>query len=475
MKYSPISPLWGMLRRLALTLSVLLLPTLRVLSQDYSSLYSDLPVEIAPPSLPTIPELRMSVLDFGAKGDGVSDDTEAFRQGIKALSKAGGGHLDVPRGVYVISPISLASHLDLHLHRGAVIQLTPDKRMHLDGGKVVPGIRVSKKTDISITGEGTIDGNGHWWRPVKRVKVSDTEWSSFLRMGGTVTQDGSLWYPFGLKDYPDIAPTPEAQEKMRTHLVRFTDCSRVLVSGVTIQNSPKFHLVPQRCTDVVIDAVTVRCPWNAQNGDGIDPSQCRRLLIRGCSVDVGDDGICLKGGVGSEGVKNGPCEDMLIVDNTVYRAHGGFVIGSEFSGGINRIVVKDNTFLGTDVGLRFKSAVGRGGRTSDIFITGTRMVDITGEAISFETTYMDRPAGSPEGGVWKDVEGQFVPDFTDIHISDLVCRGCSTGILVKGTLQTVHGIEVSDACIFYFDKASDIPLGEGMIRLENVRFASVER
>ncbi len=442
-------------------------------AQDYSPLYRDLSIEIAMPELPVIPERRVSVLDFGAKGDGLSDNAASFKKAVKALAKQGGGHLDVPAGVYLTSPFSLSSHIDLHLEKGAVIQLSPDKKDHLEKGKVVPGIRASKQTDISITGEGTIDGNGQLWRAVKRVKVSDTEWAAFRRMGGTVSEDGSLWYPFNLNGFDNIADVAEAQEKLRTHLVRFTDCERVLVSGVTIQNSPKFHLVPQRCTDVTFDGVRVRCPWNAQNGDGIDPMQCRRVLITGCIVDVGDDGICLKGGVGSEGVKNGPCEDFLIVGNTVYRAHGGFVIGSEFSGGINRIVVKDNFFSGTDTGLRFKSAVGRGGRTSNVFITGTRMTDIGGEAIIFETTYLDRPAGSPEEGIWKDIEEQFVPDFTDIHISDLVCRGCRTGILVKGTAQTVHGIEVKDGTILYFGKGSDIPEGEAMVKMENVVFRPI--
>ena len=207
-------------------------------------------------------------------------------------------------------------------------------------------------------------------------------------MGGTTVNNGRLWYPFGLKNFDNIAPTYEEQEKMRTHLIRLTDCQRVLIKGVTVQNSPKFHIVPQRCSHVVIDGVTVRCPWNAQNGDGIDLMQCREVLVTGCTVDVGDDGICLKGGVGAEGVKYGPCEHLLITDNTVFHAHGGFVIGSEFSGGMFDIVVRNNTFSGTDTGLRFKSGAGRGGKTRGIHISDIFMSDIKGEAITFETSEM---------------------------------------------------------------------------------------
>ena len=159
------------------------------------------------------------------------------------------------------------------------------------------------------SGEGILDGNGEWWRAVKRSKVSDIEWKDFLRLGGTVSEDDSLWYPFGLKHFDNAAASPQEQERLRTHLIRFTDCDRVLVSGITIQNSPKFHLVPQRCRNVIIDGVTVRCPWNAQNGDGIDLMQCSDVLVTGCRVDVGDDGICLKGGAGRPESKEVPASE----------------------------------------------------------------------------------------------------------------------------------------------------------------------
>ena len=127
--------------------------------------------------------------------------------------------------------------------------------------------------------------------------------------------------------------------------------------GVTLLNSLNFHIIPTRCRMWSIDGITVKCPWNAQNGDAIDISSCRDVLIVNNVIDAGDDGICMKGGAGAAGVAAGPCENINIQDNTVYHAHGGFVIGSEFSGGMKNIVVRNNTFQGTDTGLRFKSAV----------------------------------------------------------------------------------------------------------------------
>ena len=433
----------------------------------YAAYYRNLPIAMTAPELPVIPDNSLSLTQFGAVPDGMTDNTEAFAKAISTLAKQGGGHLVVPAGIWLTGPIVLKDHIDLHLERNAMILLTPDRAAHLKDGKVVPGISASKRTDISITGEGIIDGNGEWWRGVKRGKVSDTEWNAFRRMGGTVTPKGDLWYPFDLKHFDNIADTYEAQEKMRTHLVRFTDCERILIQGVTLQNSPKFHLVPQRCKDIVIEGITVRCPWNAQNGDGIDVGNCRNVLIVNNTVDVGDDGICMKGGAGLQGLGYGPCENILIEDNTVFHAHGGFVIGSEFSGGMKRIVVRRNTFSGTDTGLRFKSAPERGGKTEDIWISDIYMSEIQGEAVVFETSYADRPVGNDDAVA--AVSQAFLPDFGDIHIDRVTCRDCRIGVKASGTLQMIHDITLKDCLFFYTEEASLVD-DPGMLRLENVRF-----
>ncbi len=456
-----------------LFLSILsLFATSHIWAGDYQSLYQNLPVALVEPTAPVIPDTRVSIIDFGGVGDGITNNTEAFKKAISALSKKGGGHLDVPAGIYVVGLISLKDNIDLHLERNAMIMASPEKKDFLpadkDGAKAVPCISASKRHNISITGEGTIDGNGEWWRAVKRGKVSDEEWKAFQEMGGTVTADGKLWYPFDLKHFGNVADSYERQETMRTHLIRFTDCENVLVKGVTIQNAPKFHLVPQRCKHVIIDDVTVRCPWNAQNGDGIDLMQCQEVLVTRCKVDVGDDGICLKGGVGEEGVKYGPCQNILIVNNTVYHAHGGFVIGSEFSGGMFNIVVCDNTFSGTDKGLRFKSGPGRGGQTRNIYISRIYMSDIITEAVAFETSYTDKPVGS-SGNTGNSVTVDFIPEFSDIHISNVICRDARTAIVARGNINMIHDISLVD-CIFFYttnEKAVDDP---AMLQLSNVKF-----
>ena len=433
---------------------------------DYAAYYKDLPVALEQPAAPVIPALTVSVADFGGVGDGITLNTEAFRKALAQLDKQGGGHLNVPAGIWLTGPISLKSKVDLHLEKGALILFSPDKKEFLDDkGKVKPGITASKRTDISITGEGIIDGNGEWWRAVKRGKVSDVEWKDYKALGGTEADGGKLWYPFGLKHFENIAEDLKAQEKMRTHLIRFTDCERVLVEGVTVQNAPKFHIVPTRCKDVAIIGVTVRCPWNAQNGDGIDLMFSQRVLVAGCTVDVGDDGICLKAGGGAAAMQYMPVKDVLIVDNTVFHAHGGFVIGSEFSAGVQDVVVRRNTFSGTDTGLRFKSAPGRGGKTARIFIEDIVMSDIRDQAVVFETTYVDVPVGR-DGKI--EATQEFLPEFTDIDIRRVTCRDARIGIKARGPLTMIHGIRLSDSVFFCTEQTSDIENPEAL-KLENVR------
>lgn len=469
------------MRKTSLLTLLLSVFALTATAGDYAKFYVNMPVDMPKATPPVIPENTVSLTDFGAIGNGVSLNTEAFSKAISALNKQGGGHLVVPAGIWLTGPISLKDNIDLHLERNAVIMASPDRNLFFkteDGKKTdkcVQLITASKRTNISITGEGTIDGNGIYWRPVKRSKVSDVEWSDFKEMGGTEAEGGKLWYPFNLKHFDNFAATAEKQESLRTHLIRLTDCRNVLVSGVTIQNSPKFHLIPTRCENVIVDGVTIRCPWNAQNGDALDISSCRTVLIVNNTIDAGDDGICMKGGAGQGGVEAGPCRDILIENNKVYHAHGGFVIGSEFSGGMHNIVVRNNLFSGTDTGLRFKSGIGRGGKTSNIFISDIYMTDIKDEAIVFECSYIDRKVGYKEGkgNNVTPAKASFAPEFTDIHIKNVFCRGVKTAVKAYGLkgLKCVYGITVDNSVFFYTKKDKDIdPTAE--LSINNCQFVT---
>lgn len=450
-------------------------------AEDYKKYYQDMPVELRQVTAVAIPENTVTLTDFGGVGDGVTLNTEAFRKAISALTKKGGGRLVVPQGVWLTGPIQLKDNIDLHITRNAIVLFSPDKSLFVDkdgkSSRCDAGIKASKRKNIAITGEGIVDGNGAQWRPVKRGKVSDVEWKRFKEIGGVERGNGQLWYPWDVKaGYPNIAETPEQQEKMRQDLVRLTDCENVLIKGVTFQNSPRFHVHPCNSRNVIIDGVTVRCPWNAQNGDAIDISDCHQVLIVNSVVDAGDDGLCMKSGnMKPTALVNG-CEDILIQDNTVFHAHGGFVIGSESITGMKRIVVRQCQFSGTDTGLRFKSGIGCGGKTEDIFISDIVMNDITDEAIVFQCDYVDRPAGHDEKKETKAVKLEKVPDFTDIDITRVVCRGSKTAIKAKGVegLDCIHDIKISNSTIVYSQKGLDIDENSARLALDNVQVVKDE-
>lgn len=446
---------------------------------DYKQYYSDLPTPVKAVEPVVIPDNSVSLADCGGVGDGVTLNTDAFAKGISQLTKLGGGRLVVPQGIWLTGPIMLKDNIELHLDRGAVIYFSPDKRLYLDKNeqakRVYPCIRASKRRNIAITGEGVIDGNGQQWRPVKRGKMSDVEWKQYLDMGGQVTEKGDLWYPWQLKSgYPDIASDAKKQEGMRNDLLRLEQCENVLLQGVTFQNAPRFHVHPCYSRNIIIDGITVRCPWNVQNGDGIDLSDCHQALIVGSTVDVGDDGLCMKSGSQKKGWDVWGCQDILIQDNTVFHAHGGFVLGSETIGGIRDMVVRRNRFLGTDVGLRFKSGLGRGGRTERLFVSDIMMTDIKDEAICFQCDYVDRPAGrdGKEPVITEEMR-RLAPQFQDIHIRNVVCRGCHTGIRAAGIkgLECVKDIDLSDCSIVYNTTAQKIDEATAQLRQQRVTLA----
>lgn len=438
---------------------------------DYSHYYANLPTKVEQAVAPTIPDYRVSVADYGAKGDGVTLCTDAFKAAIEAVSAKGGGHVDVPAGVYLTGPINIKSSIDLHLDDNATLLFSPDPSLYVQepGAKSTRGrfrsaISIEKAHDVAITGGGLVDGGGNYWRPVKKSKQSEVEWKDYLKQGGTVSDDGQFFFP----KVPEGEKT-DFLEKKRNDLVRIYRCKNVMLSGVTFQNSPRFHLHPYYSESIIMDGVKVRSPWNAQNADGIDLTNCRRVLIVNTTVDTGDDGICMKGGSGQSGVKAGPVSDILIKNCRVYHAHGGFTIGSDCSGGMKNIVVKNCTYSGTDVGLRFKSGIDRGGKTENVFCDSIYMSNIKGEAIIFENTYVNKDVKFMMGG-GSDIDSSriFLPDFTDVHISNVVCRGAETGIILRGVPQAyIHDLTFKNVTISEARKTYDFTYSKG-IKMENV-------
>ena len=421
----------------------------------YSHYYKDLPCAVEQVQEIVIPDYTVTLTDFGAVGDGKTDCSEAFAQALKHLKKQGGGHLIVPNGRWLTGPIKLISNFDLHLEDQATIVFSPNRELYVqpsdslrDGSKKCYAlIHGSKIENVSITGRGTLDGQGIYWRPVKQKKVDEEIWDEVNAMGGVLRADGDsknwkIWYPYNLKkeyNVPNIASDPIIQEKMRPHLVNITDSKNVLLENVHLLNSPKFHFVPTRVQNLIVDGVNIRCPHWAQNGDAMDPGNVQVALIVNCNISCGDDGICMKGGVAEKGVEAGPQRNFLITNDTVYAAHGGFVIGSEFSGGMQRLVVKDCYFDGTDIGCRFKSAPGRGGWCEDIYCQNIIMKNMQQSAILISSGYADKGAGV--SATDKDKKDAFFPDWSNITFRNITCVGSKQAVDIQGLKgKPVHHI-----------------------------------
>lgn len=404
---------------------------------------------------PVIPAHDFPLGDYGATGDGKTLNTTAFQKAIDACSAAGGGRVIVPAGRWLTEPISLRSRVDLHLEAGAQVLFTKGKA-------VAPPIFGRDLEDIAITGEGTVDGAGETWRPVKKAKQSEEQWQALLRSGGVLSSDGQIWWP-----------SKEAQDndRLRPYMVSLINCKRILIQGVTLRNSPKFVFCPNSCTDLTMEQATIYNDWWAQNGDGIDISACKNVVIYRCTVNAGDDGICMK----SSGARpGGPAlENVLIAGCTVLRAHGGFVIGSNTDGGMQHIFVSDCQFTGTDVGLRFKSNKGRGGLVKDIYIQDISMKDIVREAVLFDTYYEDMPAGAVKDPN-KPAPTDKIPEFRDFHISRVSCAGAQTAIAITGLPeQAVSNISFDNVTITA--KKGLVATQAKNIQLHNVDMKTTEK
>jgi polygalacturonase len=401
---------------------------------------------------PSFPDRSFHLPAYGATGDGRTLNTLAFAKAIQACSAAGGGQVVVPAGHWLTGPIELLSHVELHLEQGAEILFTKDHNQypfiqgHGGSVSVTPPVYGHDLEDVAITGEGLLDGAGETWRPVKKGKTTETQWRDLLASGGVLSTDGQIWWPTReardgesfLKDLKKKNPQASGDDYLRARdflrpvMVNLVNCHHVLIRGVTIRNSPKFVFYPNNCTDLTMDHVNIYNDWWAQNGDGIDISACKKVVIYKCTVNAGDDGICMK----SSGARPGGAalEDIVIAGCTVLRAHGGFVVGSNTDGGMHNIFVSDCTFSGTDVGLRFKSNMGRGGLVNNIFIRDITMRNIVNEAVLFDTYYEDQPAGTTKDPNKPKPEDK-TPEFRDFHISHITCNGARTAISITGLPQ----------------------------------------
>jgi len=424
-------------------------------------LYSGVEFQMPRVKEPAIPANSVSITDFGAKSGGQMLCSKAFSNAIEALSGKGGGRLVIPRGIWLTGPITLKSNIEIYTETGALVVFSTDKSLYplietnfegYDTYRCMSPINGRNLQNIAITGKGIFDGSGDVWRAVKKEKLTEGQWKKLVASGGLVSSNGKTWYPSqqfinGEKvaemNVPRSLKTKAEFESVRDFLrpvmISLISCKKVLIDGPTFQNSPAWCIHPLMCEDLTMRNTTVKNPWYSQNGDGIDIESCKNSIVHDCNFDVGDDAICIKSGKDKEGRDRGiPTENLIVKNCIVYHGHGGVTIGSEMSGGVRNMHVSNCTFLGTDVGLRFKSNRGRGGVVENIYISNIEMMNIPSQAISFNLYYSGKSVSEEmEGGIPGEQPKllpvtEETPQFKNIFIRDVNCKGAYQGIFLQG-------------------------------------------
>ncbi|MGO4770469.1 glycoside hydrolase family 28 protein [Flavobacterium sp. W22_SRS_FK3] len=416
-----------------------------------------LPFNMPKVQIPTFKKDTLNIVDFGAVPNTEQLCTKAINDAIAKCSKSGGGVVVIPSGMWTTGPIYMKSNVNLHAKNGAYILFTSDLDQYklidtyFEGNKVIrcesPIMGVNLE-NIAITGQGIFDGNGSKWRPVKMSKMGDEQWKDLIKSGGILSKDRKTWYPsegsFIGTEEKDKLPQMRTVENMKPYkhilrpvMVSLVSCEKLLLDGVTFQNSPAWNVNPLMCENVTISNLTIRNPSYSQNGDGLDIESCRIGTVTNCSFDVGDDAICIKSGKDQEGRERGKPTELFVITNcVVYHGHGGFVIGSEMSGGVRNLFVKNLTFIGTDSGLRFKSVRGRGGVVENIWMEDIRMRDIPGGAINFNLYYFVK------GAVEDPVTGEMIakkeavsvetPAFKNMYFKNIYVDGAKQALKIMG-------------------------------------------
>lgn len=478
----------------------------------YNYLYKDLPFEMPMLDRPVFLANNVSIADFGGVPDGATLNTAAFAKAIDALSKKGGGTLTVPSGIWYTGPIVFQSNINLHLEKGALILFSSDFDLYplvhtvfegLDTRRCQSPISGRNLKNIAITGEGSINGSGDAWRPLKKSKVTDSHWQRVVKSGGVV-KDGNYWFPTkgSLKgnDMSDMnVPKGDLSDEewnsvkdfLRPVMVSFIECENVLLEGVLFENSPSWNIHPLMCKNVIVDNVFVRNPGYSQNGDGLDLESCTNSIIINSTFDVGDDAICIKSGKDEDGRRRGlPTENVIIDNCKVFQGHGGFVVGSEMSGGVRNISVSNCQFLGTDVGLRFKSRRGRGGVVENIYVNNINMFDIATESFLFDLYYGGKSASealedgdeTPAENVAYSVD-ETTPVFRNIYVKNLTSRNARRAMYFNGlpemnitninlentTITATYGGELSESDGITFKNVKIIAKEGPALILNNVR------
>ena len=395
-------------------------------------------------------------------GDGVTDNTKALASLFEK-----GGRIILKEGVYLTGPLEVRSDTHLTLEKGAVIKFIDDPELYepvytrWEGVQCYcmhPLLYIHNAENVTIDGDGTLDGNGsEWWKTARAKKHKQFEAVTPLE-----------------KKFASLNPDYKTQAEggggrlsqfLRPPLVQIHNSKNVTIDGLAVINSPFWTIHPVFSSNIKLYNLRIENPYDSPNTDGIDIESSVDVIVDGCHVDVGDDGIALKSGSGITGIRDArPTSNVIIRRCYVTRAHGGVVIGSETAAGIDHIVAEDCAFDGTDRGIRIKSRRGRGGQIHDITFRNLEMYDcLTAIAVNM---YYRCGADDEEATKWlfsldKMPVSDETPGLSNVEISNCTAEGlkASASMIVGLPESPVKNLKIKN-CHFSVNKDTDVDVDE---------------
>src|SRR5687768_10628741 len=404
-----------------------------------------------------------NILKYGAKAGGTFDCREAINKAIDACSKAGGGRVVIPAGEFLTGAIRLKSNVNLHVSKGATLKFSTDPAAYLpvvhtrwEGMELMhlsPLIYAYEQSNIAITGEGTLDGQG---------KAFFWKWHGNPRYGGN---------PDVLSQRPARARLYEMMDKnvpvaervfglghyLRPQFIQPYKCRHVLIEGVTIVDSPMWEVHLVMCENVTVR--NIRVASHGPNNDGCNPESSKDVLIEGCFFDTGDDCIAIKSGRNNDGRRiNVPTENIIVRNCTMKDGHGGITVGSEISGGVRSLFAHDCTLDSADLwtALRVKNNASRGGKLENFYFKNINVGQVSRAVVEIDFNY-------EEGS-----KGDHIPVVRNYVVDGLKCATGNRAVDLQGLDNApIYDVSIRNATFGKLEKKSVIKNVHGL-KLDNV-------